>query len=188
LFLALRQKYPKLLGKVHEDRGGLEDPQGFRTASIHKRRDFGIGIDRNKAAAELLPLANAYKPGVVFRALKAKRKELLEHDGDLHTVRSSQGVELQGMPSHRKFALMGRTGDRPIDVCESTSVEFVPHPDLRRLEARTCVHAIAWGRWLAMGRLDAVLDTWRWAGGLIGGCMGSIHDRDPSEARMLSFE
>ena len=48
-------------------------------------------------------------------------KQLFEHDGDLHPVRRRQRVELQRMPADRQLLFVGRPGDRPIDVGETTA-------------------------------------------------------------------
>ena len=79
---------------MHQDRAGLEDPDGLRTAAVDQRRDLGIGVDRHKTAAELITLADPDQPGVVFGAFVTAGQQLFEHDRHLHAIRRPQGIQL----------------------------------------------------------------------------------------------
>ena len=116
-----RQELAELLGQVHQDRAGLEDPDRLRAAAIDKRRDLGIRIDRDKAAAELVALADLDQPGIVLRALMAAGQQLFEHDRDLDAVRRAQRVELQRMAADRQLLLVLGARGRAVDVGEPAS-------------------------------------------------------------------
>ena len=115
----LRQELAELLGEVHEDRAGLEDADRLRAAAVDHRRDLGIRVDRDEAAAELVALADPDQPGVVFGALVALRQQLLEHDRDLDAVRRALRIELQRVLADRQFLLVLRAGGRAVDVGEA---------------------------------------------------------------------
>src|SRR6266487_3674395 len=116
---------------MHQDRARLEHPDRFWPAAIHQRRDFRVGIDGDKAAAELLAVETD-QPGIVFRALVPEREQLFQHDRHFHAVRRGQRIELQGMFADRQFLVMGRACDRTVDGGETTAVLLVPGPDLWR--------------------------------------------------------
>ena len=65
--------------------------------------------------------------------LPAGGQKLLEHDGDLDAVRSSQRIELERMAADRQLRLMRGAGDRAIDAGKATAAFLVPGPDLWRL-------------------------------------------------------
>src|SRR5581483_10582874 len=121
---------PELFGEMHQDRAGLEEADRRRTAAIHQRWNLGVGIDRDKAAAELVAV-DPDQPGIVFGTLVAGGEQLLEHHGDLDAVGRSQRVELEGMSAYRQFLVMGRTGDRAVDSGEAAAAFLVPGPDFR---------------------------------------------------------
>src|SRR5690349_14033892 len=130
----LGQELAEFLSEVHQDRTGLEDADRFRAAAVHHRRDLRVRIDLDEAAAELVALADADQPGVVFGALVALREQFFEHDRDLDAVRRALRVELQRMLADRQFLLLLRAGRRAIDVGEAAhcAVGLVPGPDLGR--------------------------------------------------------
>jgi hypothetical protein len=43
---------------MQQDRAGFEHPDRLRAAAVHQRRDLGVGVDRDEAAAELVALAD----------------------------------------------------------------------------------------------------------------------------------
>ena len=81
------QELAELLGEIDEDCAGFEDPDRLGTAAIEQRRDFGIGIHVDEAAAELVALADVDQPGVIFGILVTALEQFLEHDRDLLPVR-----------------------------------------------------------------------------------------------------
>jgi hypothetical protein len=123
-----RQERAELLGQVHQDRAGLEDPDRLGTAAVHQRRDLGVRVHRDEAAAELIAVADLDQPGVVLRALVAERQQLLEHDRDLDAVRRAQRIELQRVrPTGSSFSCVG-AGDRAVDVGEPAEGGLVRAP------------------------------------------------------------
>ena len=142
---------------MKEDRPRFEHADWLRSAAIHHRRDLGIGIDGDETAAELLALADADKPGVVFGALVAQREQLFEHDRHLLAVRRRQRVELKGMSADRQFLIVGRAGDRAVDGRELASIRLVPGPDFRRRVLGGIAHSRGSGsRKVSRGRRRAV--------------------------------
>jgi hypothetical protein len=73
---------------------------------IHQGGYLGVGIDPHKPAAELIAVADADQPGVVFGAGMAQGQKLLEHDRDLHAVGRGQGVELERMAPDGQWLVM----------------------------------------------------------------------------------
>ena len=63
-----RQQGAELLGEIDEDRARFEDAHRLGFATVEQSRDLGIRIDGDKAAAELVALADLDRPGVVFGA------------------------------------------------------------------------------------------------------------------------
>ena len=112
--------------------GRFEDAHRLGLGTVEQSRDLGIRIDGDKAAAELVALADLDQPGVVFRAGMAEGEQLFEHDRDLDAVGRAERVELQRVAADRQFLLMRRAGDRPVDVGETAAVVLVPGPDLGR--------------------------------------------------------
>jgi hypothetical protein len=62
------QEGAELLGQVQQDRAGLEHADRLRPAAVDQRRDLGVRVGRDEAAAELLAFVDADQPGVVFGA------------------------------------------------------------------------------------------------------------------------
>ncbi len=131
--LLAREQGAELLGQVDEDRAGLEDAHGGRSRAVHERRNLGVRIDRDEAATELLALVDLDQPGVVFRPGVPERKQLFEHDGDLHPVRRAQRIELQGVTPHRELLVVRGARDRPVDVRKGSAAALGPGPDRRWL-------------------------------------------------------
>ena len=46
-------KFAKLLREIEQDSAGFKDARRLGRAVIHQCRNFGIGVDADKAAAEL---------------------------------------------------------------------------------------------------------------------------------------
>ena len=88
--LARWQQRAKLFGQIQQDGAGLEHPGRRVGAAIHQRRNLGVGVDLNKAAAELVALVDAYQPGVVLGAAVTQRQQLFKHDGGLDAVGRGQ--------------------------------------------------------------------------------------------------
>ena len=89
-----RHEFAEFLGQVQQHRAGLEDPGWRIGAVVHQRRDLGVRVYRNKAAAELVAVADADQPGVVFGARMAPRQQFLQHHRDFHAVRRAERIEL----------------------------------------------------------------------------------------------
>ena len=116
---------------MHQDGRAFENADGLRAAAIQKCGDFGIGVDIHKAAAELLAFTNADQPGVVFRALVAKRQKLLQQDRHLLAIGRAQRIKLHGVVAHRQFLVMRRAGDGAVDIGKAPAIGLVPGPDFR---------------------------------------------------------
>ena len=127
-----RQEGAKSFCEIQQNRAGLEHPGRRRGAVVHQRRDLGVRVHPDKAAAELIAVADSDQPGVVLGALVAQRQQLLQHHRNLHAVRCAERIELQRMPADRQFFLVLRPGGRPVDARERTPVLLVPGPDFRR--------------------------------------------------------
>ena len=124
-----------------------------------------FGIDGDKAAAELISVANLDQPGVIFRAVMAQGQQLLEHHRDLHAVRCAERVKLQRMAANRQILVVRRSRDRAVDVREPAAIFLVPGPDLWRcvvdrfvmFEAPECAESIA----ARGGSIVAEVRRWR---------------------------
>jgi hypothetical protein len=117
---------------MHQDRLRLEHADRRRAALIQQRRDLGVRVDGDEAAAELIAFADPNQPSVVFGAAMALRQQFLQHHRDLHAIGRRQRIELERMASDRQLLVMGRPGDRPVDAGEPAAVFFVPGPNLGR--------------------------------------------------------
>ena len=129
--VVLGQEVAELLGQVDEDRARFEDAGGGLRAVVDERGDLGVRIRRDEAARELVAVADVDQVSVVLGVMPAVQ-ELLEHHRDLHPVRRRQRVDLERMFAHRQVLLVGRTGDRPVDLGEAAAALGVPLPDLGR--------------------------------------------------------
>ena len=124
-----RQESAKLFCEINQDRARLEYANRRRPAAVHQCGNFRVGIDGDKATAELMAIVNADQPSVVFRATMPSRKQLFQHHRDLHAIGRSLRIKLQRMLADREFFVMGCAGDGAIDVGEFPAVLFVPRPD-----------------------------------------------------------
>src|SRR5690606_28583677 len=106
----------ELFRQVHQDRARFEDAHRLVSATVEQRRNLGIGINLDETRTELLALADGDQPCVVFGTAVAGRQKLLEHDGDLLAVRRAKRVKLERMLADWQFLLMGRSGNRPVDI------------------------------------------------------------------------
>ncbi len=130
-----RQEGAEFLGQIEQDRAGFEQPDRLAAALrrvIHHRRDLGIRIDRDEAGAELVALADADQPGVVFGVRIAGGEQLLQHHRDLHPVRRALRIELQRVLADRQVLLELGAGGRPVGRGERAAILLVPCPHLRR--------------------------------------------------------
>src|SRR5690554_5008846 len=125
----LRNEGAELVRQIQQDGAGLEQPQRRVHAGVEHRRDLGVGVDLDEAAAELIALADADQPGVVFRLAEAGLQQLLEHDGDLDPVGRGQRIQLQRMLATRQLTLVGGPGNGPVDAGKLAAVVLVPGPD-----------------------------------------------------------
>src|SRR5690606_24814260 len=107
----------------------LARPSGGGDAATHAPRYLRVGVDTDKAAAELVAFLDANQPGIVLGLDDAQLQQLLKHDGYLDAVGSGQGIELQGMFAAGQFPLVGGPGDGPVDVGELAAVVLIPGPD-----------------------------------------------------------
>ncbi len=126
------QEGPELFSQVHQDGAGFEHPDRSRPAAVDQGGDLGIGVGGHKAAAELVALVDTDQPGVIFGAAVAQGQQLLQYHRDLDPVGRGQGIELEGMPADRQVLVVGRPGDRPVDIGEPAAIVLVPGPDLGR--------------------------------------------------------
>src|SRR5690554_474541 len=125
----LRNEGAEPVRQIQQDGAGLEQPQRRVHAGVEHRRDLGVGVDLDEAAAELIALADADQPGVVFRLAEAGLQQLLEHDGDLDPVGRGQRIQLQRMLATRQLTLVGGPGNGPVDAGKLAAVVLVPGPD-----------------------------------------------------------
>ncbi|MND74786.1 hypothetical protein D3C80_663890 [compost metagenome] len=127
-----RQELSEFFGKVEQDRTGLEHPQRRLHAVVEQGRDLRVGVDLDEAAGELLAFADANQPGVVLGAGMPERQQLFEEDGDLHAIGRGQGIQLQRLLAHGQGLVVGRAGQRTVDVGELAARRRVVLPDPRR--------------------------------------------------------
>jgi len=109
---------------MHQDSAGLEDADRLGAAAIDHRRDLGIGVYRDKAAAELITLADPDQPGVVLGALVAAGQQLFEHDRDLDAIGRALRIKLQRMAADWQLLVVGGAGNRAVDVCEPAAARL----------------------------------------------------------------
>ena len=121
----------ELLGEIEQDGAGFEEADRLGAAAIHQGRDFGVGIDGDETAAELVAIADADQPGVVLGAAVAEGQQLFQHDGDLHAVGRGQRIELQRVAADREIFFVRGAGDGAVDVGEVAAAGLFPGPDLR---------------------------------------------------------
>ena len=105
---------------------------------IAQCRDLRIRVHFDKAAGELIAIANANQPGVVLCISNAQCQQLLKHNRYFLTVRRSQRIKLQWMFAHRQRFFMRRTRNRAIDIGERAASGFIPRPDFRGLISIVC--------------------------------------------------
>src|SRR5690554_3336642 len=103
----LRNEGAELVRQIQQDGAGLEQPQRRVHADVKHHQNLRVGVDLDEAAAELITLADADQPGVVFRLAGAGLQQLLEHDGDLDPVGRGQRIQLQRMLATRQLTLVG---------------------------------------------------------------------------------
>ena len=96
-----RKKFAKFFGEINKNSARFEDPRGRFCRVVEQGGNLGIGVDIDKAAANLIALTNVGYPGVLFGAAVSQRQQLLEQDGDYHTVWRTQRIELKSMLAHR---------------------------------------------------------------------------------------
>ncbi|MCY1441817.1 hypothetical protein D9M71_581540 [compost metagenome] len=126
------QEFAEFLRQVEQDRTRLEDADRRLHAAVQQRRDLRVRVDLDKTAGELFTLADADQPGVVLGTDMPKRQQLLEHDGHLHAIGRGQRIQLQRMLAGRQRLVMGRAGNRAVDVGELATRRRVVFPDLGR--------------------------------------------------------
>mmetsp|Transcript_1028 Transcript_1028/g.2629 ORF Transcript_1028/g.2629 Transcript_1028/m.2629 type:complete len:265 (-) Transcript_1028:326-1120(-) len=122
----------ELFRQIHQDRAGLEHPHRLGAAAVQQRRDLGVGVHRDEAAAELLAFVDADQPGVVLGAGVAEGQQLLQHHRDLDAIGRAQRVELQRVAADRQLTLVGGAGHWAVDVGKLAAAGLVPGPDWRR--------------------------------------------------------
>src|SRR5207237_5594534 len=97
---------------MEEDRAGFEDANRFGSAAVDKGGDLAVGIHLHKAAPELVAIAYADRPGVIFRVLMAALQQLLEHDRDLLPVGCRQRIKLEGVLADWQLLFVRGSGNR----------------------------------------------------------------------------
>jgi hypothetical protein len=110
---------------------GFEHAYRLGPAAIDQRRDFRVGIDIDKATRELVAVADADRPGVIFSLPVAALEQFLEHDAHFLAVGRGERIELQGVLADRELFFVGRPSDRAVDVGEFAAARLVPGPDFR---------------------------------------------------------
>src|SRR4051812_1302288 len=65
----------------------------------------------------------------MFGAAVANRRQVLQDNRDLLTVRRAERIELQWVLAHGEFFPMSRASDRPIDVGEGAAAGLLPGTD-----------------------------------------------------------
>ena len=73
---------------------------------IAQRRNLRIRVHFDKAAGELIAIANTNQPGVVLCTSNAQRQQLFKHNCHFLTVWRAQRIELQRVLAHRQRFLM----------------------------------------------------------------------------------
>jgi hypothetical protein len=127
-----RPEGAELLGEIDEDRAALEHAGGRIGRTVDHGRDLGVGIDLDEAAGELVALADADHPGVIFGAGMAQREQLLEHDGDLDAIGRAHRVELERcLPTGSACSRVAPETGR-LMLAKVPPARLVPGPDLRR--------------------------------------------------------
>src|SRR5689334_14981874 len=101
---------------MKQDRAGFEHADRFGAAAIDERRNLAVGIYLDEATAELVALADADRPGIIFRLPVTLLQKLLEHDRDLLPVGRRERVKLERMLADGQLFVVGRSGDRPVDA------------------------------------------------------------------------
>ena len=127
-----RQEHAEFFGEIEQDRAGFEHALRRRDAMVHQRRDLAVGIDRHEAAGKLVALADADEPCVIIGGADAGLQQFLQHDRHLLPVGRGERIKLQLVVADRQVLVMGRAGDRPVDVGELAAAGLVPGPDLGR--------------------------------------------------------
>src|SRR5690606_38660466 len=79
--------------------------------------------------AELISFTDANQPCVIFGLGNAQRDQFLQHDSDLDPVGCGQGIQLQRVLASGQLTLVGRAGNRTIDVGKFAAIILVPGPD-----------------------------------------------------------
>ena len=105
---------------------------------IAQRRDLRVWVHFDKAAGELIAIANTNQPGVILCTSNTQRQQLLKHNRYFLSVWRSQRIELQRMFAHRQRFFMRRTRNRAIDIGERAASGFIPRPDFRGLISIVC--------------------------------------------------
>ena len=137
------QQCAEFLGEIEQDRTGFEQARRCVGTVIHQRRDLAVGIDVDKAAAELVAIPDVDQIGIIFRALVAERQQLLEHHRHLHAIGRGHRIELQRMLADRQFHILGRASNRPVDIGELAAIFLVPFPDFGRgIVGQICGHGV----------------------------------------------
>src|SRR3954452_20779214 len=126
-----RQEFTEFFGEIQEDGPRFEYSNGLWSAAVEQGRDLGIGIDVDETTAELVAVADADRPGVIFRAAVTLGEQLLEHDADLLAVGRRERVELEGMLADGQLLLVSRAGNRAVDIDELPAAGLLPSPHLR---------------------------------------------------------
>ena len=80
------QEFAEFFRQVHQDCAGLKHPDWLRSAVVDKDGDLGIGVGRDKAAAELVACVDAHQPSIIFRAAVAPGQQFFQHHRDLDAV------------------------------------------------------------------------------------------------------
>jgi hypothetical protein len=75
------------------------------------------------------------EPGIVLSALVPGGEQFFQHHRHLDAIRRGQRIELQRVLADLQFLVMGRAGDRPVDVGEAAAIALFPFPHLGGLVA-----------------------------------------------------
>jgi len=93
---------------MDEDRPALKHAEFGFAAGINHGGDFGVGVDPDKAAGELLPLADVDGVSVIFRALVAQLQQFFEHHRNLHPIGRGERMDLERIVTARQVFVFAR--------------------------------------------------------------------------------
>mmetsp|Transcript_6064 Transcript_6064/g.10952 ORF Transcript_6064/g.10952 Transcript_6064/m.10952 type:complete len:200 (+) Transcript_6064:447-1046(+) len=128
----LRQEHRVLLRQILKDTASFEHVQRWAKLAVHECGNLRVWVDLYEPTAELVQRRrhDVDLPGIVLNALQTI--QLLQKNGYLLPIRSTQRVKLQRVLPNLKLLLGTRASCRPIHRAKLPSL-FLRFPDLRDL-------------------------------------------------------